>query len=151
MTEIQIWTGAKWAVSILTGALSIVTIPATKNQLSAWVQKGWITFHDDPAVNPKSGDYNTQAEYFGGLIASWCAYLFTKTMAVHQTFPSFLMFSAIQVNILPAFYDYMRHNINVLLQTQMTKNMRTMIDVTVLSYCTFVSMFTSELSKFPLL
>ena len=151
MTELQIWSGAKWAVSALTGGLSVFTIPATKRQLYSWVQKGWITFHDDPTIDPSEGDYTHQAEYFGGLIASWMAYLFSKTMAVHQTFPSFLMFSAVQVNVLPAFYDYMRNNIKVLLNKQMTKQVGQIVDVTVLVYCTFISMYTSELSKFPLL
>lgn len=149
MTELQIWSGAKWAVAAVTGGLSVITVPATKNQLGKWVEKGWITFHDDPVLDPTN--YDKQAEYFGGLMASWFGYLFTKTMAVHQVFPSFLMYTAIQVNVLPAFYDFMRNNIKVLLNKKMTRTMSQIVDVAVLAYCTFVSMYTSELSKFPLL
>ena len=152
MAENQvIWTGAKWVVGSLSGLLSAMTIPAAKNMLSKWQEKGDITFHDDPSIVPAGGTYNQQAEYFGGVAAAAASYLFAKTMAPQKTFPSFLLFMVLEANLLPFFYDFMISNIDTILNFHIASFGKKGIRYGVVAYISFMSMWASELSKFPLL
>jgi hypothetical protein len=151
MAENQvIWTGAKWVVGSLSAALSAITIPASKNMLNKWREKGDITFHDDPST-ALFNVFNQQAEFFGGLAAGSAAYLFAKTMAPQKTFPSFLLYTALQVNLLPFLYDFMIENINTIVQFHLSGLGTKAVRYTVVGYVSFMSMWASELSKFPLL
>lgn len=146
-----IWPGAKWVVAGLSGILSAYTIPAVRNQLEEWKIDGWITFFDAPAMSSLDYLAKEQSTLFGGMMASWVSYLFAKTFAPSKTFPSFLIFTLAEVNILPWFWNAITQSLQNIFKFHWKGAPVNYISYFVLSYCTFVSMYFSELSKIPLL
>jgi hypothetical protein len=153
MTDVVIWSGAKWVISGMSAILAQWTIPAAQNQLGKWLEKGWITFHDDPVDpdEPARNQFLRESLLYGGYFANVASYLFAKTLFVNEIFPSLLVFITIQSNLMLIYYEFMNKTVKWLFEYHGHAKVQNYVDAGILSYLTWISVYGAELSKIPLL
>lgn len=153
MADTIIWSGAKWMITGITMGIAAWSIPAAENQLGKWLENGWITFQDDP-VDPEApvrNQFEREGLFYGGLIANMSSYLFAKTLFANQTFPSFIVYMTVQVNLLYIYYDFVNKGLRGILDYHEHKDLQPYVDNVLLGYFTLISAWSAEISKIPLL